>query len=178
MAPTIAPKATPASAAPVAHQPRRMFVFGAGFVGRYVSERSSRKAGRFRSALPPTPSPPFYRSAPFRRDGGGVRCKSSLLPLDPRLVWFLIWVGLYAFAGRSRGRAPVLPRRGSSRRWACALPSSMQQIASMYSWWCSCCSLLLSPAYCSSWSLAMRKLVQCDVLLAVAKMFMGHLPET
>jgi hypothetical protein len=49
---------------------------------------SSRKAGRFRLALPPTPSPPLYRSAPFRRDGGRRQMQIELAPsrAPPRLI--------------------------------------------------------------------------------------------
>jgi hypothetical protein len=80
MAPTIAPKATPASASAsaAAPQPRRMFVFGAGFVGRYVSERLLAQGW---SVPPRSPSHALScRSAPFRRDGGRRQMQIELAP--------------------------------------------------------------------------------------------------
>jgi len=76
MIPGIAPKtaAVPVAWAP---QPRHMFVFGAGFVGRYVSERLLAQGWLVtpHSLLPRPLHPPCFSLAGRRR-----RKPSSLLP--------------------------------------------------------------------------------------------------
>lgn len=110
--------ATKTAARPVAWapQPRNMFVFGAGFVGRYVSERLLAQ-GWLVTLTPHTsssmsPSQFHFLPASLRLWGDDANRVHYFLISVPRLNP-IPDLGVGESAGRSPGRAPLSPRRGS-----------------------------------------------------------------